>query len=32
MQHLPSYQMWAYPVTFAPKPMVSEVCKAPHKY
>jgi len=32
MQHLPAYQMWAYPVTFAPKPIENQVCKAPHKY
>lgn len=31
-QHLPVYQMWAYPVTFAPKPIQNEVCKQPHKY
>ena len=30
--HLPSYQMWAYPASFAPLPEVNQVCKAPEKY
>ena len=32
MQHLPTYQMWAYPVTLSPLPIENQVCKAPHKY
>ena len=32
MQHLPVYQMWAYPVTLSPLPIENQVCKAPHKY
>jgi hypothetical protein len=31
-QHLPVYQMWAYPVTLSPLPVKNEVCNAPHKY
>jgi hypothetical protein len=31
-QHLPEYQMWAYPATFTPQPIKSEVCKNPEKY
>lgn len=30
--HLPAYQMWAYPVSLAPLPMESQVCNQPHKY
>lgn len=32
MQHLPVYQMWAYPATFVPQPIETQVCKQPHKY
>jgi hypothetical protein len=31
-EHLPSYQMWAYPSVVAPTPMKSEVCMNPEKY
>jgi len=31
-QHLPAYQMWAYPGVQGPAPMVSEVCRQPEKY
>lgn len=31
-QHLPEYQMWAYPAAYAPKPMKIEQCGAPQKY
>lgn len=31
-QHLPAYQMWAYPGMPAPLPMRSEVCNNPEKY
>jgi hypothetical protein len=31
-QHLPVFQMWAYPVTLSPLPVENQVCKAPHKY
>lgn len=30
--HLPAYQMWAYPSVVAPAPMVNEVCVRPEKY
>jgi hypothetical protein len=30
--HLPEYQMWAYPTTFAPLPLRKETCGQPHKY
>lgn len=30
--HLPTYQMWAYPVTLAPEPFKSEACQQPHKF
>jgi hypothetical protein len=30
--HLPEYQMWAYPVTYAPIPLRKETCAQPHKY
>jgi hypothetical protein len=30
--HLPSYQMIAYPAVVAPLPMVNEVCRKPEKY
>jgi len=30
--HLPEYQMWAYPVTYAPLPLKKETCGAPQKY
>lgn len=31
-QHLPDYQMWAYPGVPAPVPMKREVCFQPEKY
>ena len=31
-KHLPTYQMWAYPVTYAPLPMINTTCKMPEKY
>jgi hypothetical protein len=31
-QHLPTYQMWAYPGMPAPTPLKSEVCANPEKY
>lgn len=31
-QHLPAYQMWAYPGVVGPQPMISEVCRQPEKY
>jgi hypothetical protein len=30
--HLPSYQMWAYPAVIAPEPIKNEVCIKPEKY
>ena len=30
--HLPVYQMWAYPAVVAPQPIVNEVCMKPEKY
>jgi hypothetical protein len=30
--HQPTYQMWAYPATFAPEPFRVEACQAPHKF
>lgn len=30
--NLPEYQMWAYPVTFAPLPLKKETCGRPEKY
>lgn len=30
--HLPEYQMWAYPVTYAPLPLKKESCGSPQKY
>jgi hypothetical protein len=30
--HLPDYQMWAYPVTYAPLPLRKETCGRPEKY
>lgn len=30
--HLESYQMWAYPVTYAPLPLAKETCGRPEKY
>ena len=30
--HLPAYQMWAYPSIVAPVPMVNQVCVRPEKY
>jgi len=30
--HLAEYQMWAYPVTYAPLPLKKETCGAPQKY
>jgi hypothetical protein len=31
-QHLPTYQMWAYPVVVAPLPLEKETCARPEKY
>lgn len=31
-KHLPVYQMWAYPATFAPLPLENKVCRQPEKY
>jgi len=31
-EHLPTYQMMAYPAVVAPLPLVNEVCKNPEKY
>jgi hypothetical protein len=31
-QHLPTYQMWAYPGMPAPVPLKTEVCNNPEKY
>jgi len=31
-QHLPAFQMWAYPGMPTPNPMKNEVCKNPEKY
>ena len=31
-QHLPSYQMWAYPTVLTPQPFVKETCTQPHKF
>jgi hypothetical protein len=31
-KHLPTYQMWAYPATFAPLPLENTACKNPEKY
>ncbi len=30
--HLQEYQMWAYPVTYAPLPLKKETCGRPEKY
>jgi hypothetical protein len=30
--HLPTYQMWAYPATFAPQPFAKESCQNPEKF
>ena len=30
--HLPTYQMWAYPVVVAPLPLEKETCARPEKY
>lgn len=30
--HLPAYQMWAYPSVVAPVPLVNQVCVRPEKY
>jgi hypothetical protein len=31
-EHLPAYQMWAYPVVYAPEPMKRDACFQPEKY
>lgn len=31
-EHLPAYQMIAYPAVIAPLPMLNEVCRNPEKY
>ena len=28
----PTYQLWAYPATYAPQPFVKETCGAPHRF
>jgi hypothetical protein len=28
----PTYQLWAYPATYAPQPLVKETCGAPHRF
>lgn len=30
--HLPAYQMWAYPASFAPEPLMKQTCGRPEKY
>lgn len=30
--HIPAYQMWAYPTVMAPEPLKTDSCKFPHKY
>lgn len=30
--HLPSYQLWAYPATFAPEPFKNQACQSPEKF
>lgn len=30
--HLPAYQMWAYPTVIAPAPLKKDACLQPHKY
>lgn len=30
--HLPTYQMWAYPGTYAPAPIQKTTCGSPEKY
>ena len=30
--HMPAYQMWAYPTVMAPAPMKKDPCLQPHKY
>jgi hypothetical protein len=30
--HLPTYQLWAYPATFAPEPFKKETCQNPEKF
>jgi hypothetical protein len=31
-QHLPTYQLWAYPSVLAPEPLKKESCGRPEKY
>jgi hypothetical protein len=31
-QHLPTYQLWAYPSVLAPEPLKKESCGKPEKY
>ena len=31
-KHLPTYQLWAYPATFAPEPYRKETCQNPEKF
>lgn len=31
-QHIPTYQMWAYPSVLAPEPLKKESCGRPEKY
>ena len=32
LAHLPVYQMWAYPATYAPSPIERKTCGSPEKY
>ena len=32
LAHLPVYQMWAYPATYAPSPIEKTTCASPEKY
>lgn len=32
IQPVKEYQMWAYPATYAPQPVVKETCGTPHRY
>jgi hypothetical protein len=32
MQHLPTYQMWAYPAVLAPEPLRVDACSGPERF
>lgn len=32
VQSMKEYQMWAYPATYAPQPLVKETCGTPHRF